>query len=83
MSEWTHADRQMCGKPIDLMARTSGPTQADILLNENSILAAKSQRILQSLLGPPTNGAQAKTKEELEEEDAGVFRPEPDELYGI
>jgi hypothetical protein len=62
------------------MAKTAGPTQADILLNENAILAARSQRILKSLLGPPTNGAQAKTEEELEEEDAEAFKPEPDEL---
>jgi hypothetical protein len=71
----------MSRKAIDPMARTTGPTQADILLNENSILASRSQRILQSLLGPPTNGGQPKTEEELEEEDAEVFKPEPDELY--
>jgi hypothetical protein len=63
------------------MAKTAGPTQADILLNENSILAARSRRILQSLLGPATNGAQAETEDELEWEDADVFTPEPDELY--
>jgi hypothetical protein len=65
------------------MARTTGPTQADILLNENSILAARSRRILQSLLGPPKDGAQAKTDEELEDEDAEAFKPEPDELYDM
>jgi hypothetical protein len=65
------------------MAKTTGPTQADILWNENAILAARSQRILQSLLGPPPNGAQAKTGEELDEEDAEAFKPEPDELYDV
>lgn len=72
---------RICRELIYLMAKTTGPTQADILLNENAILAARSQRLLQSLLGPPTNGAHAKTEEELEEEDAEVFQPGPDELY--
>jgi hypothetical protein len=63
------------------MAKTTGPTQADILLNENSVLAARSRRILQSLLGPAANGAQAETEDQLELEDADIFKPEPDELY--
>ena len=65
------------------MAKTVGPTQADILFNETAVLAARSRRILQSLLGPPTNGSTAKTEEELDEEDAEIFKPEPDELYDI
>jgi hypothetical protein len=65
------------------MAKTTSPTQAEILLNENAIFAARSQRILQSLLGQSTKGAQAKTGEELEEEDVDAFKPEPDELYDM
>ena len=65
------------------MAKTSGPTQADILLNETALLAARSQRILRSLLGPPANGTTAETEAELEVEDAEIFKPEPDELYDV
>ena len=63
------------------MAKT-GPTPAEILWNQNSILAARSQRILQSLLGHDARqGTETKAEEELEDEDAQVFQPVPDELY--
>jgi hypothetical protein len=65
-----------------LMAKTTGPTPAEILWNQNSILAARSQRILQSLLGHDARQASETTTEgELEDEDAQVFKPVPDELY--
>jgi hypothetical protein len=64
------------------MAKTTGPTPAEILWNQNSILAARSQRILQSLLGHDAKQApETKAEGELEDEDAEVFKPVPDELY--
>jgi hypothetical protein len=66
------------------MAKTTGPTPAEILWNQNSILAARSQRILQSLLGHDAKEAtETKAKGELEDEDAEVFKPVPDELYVV
>jgi hypothetical protein len=64
------------------MAKTTGPTPAEILWNQNSILAARSQRILQSLLGDDVRqGTETKAEGSLEDEDAQVFKPVPDELY--
>jgi hypothetical protein len=63
------------------MAKTR-PTPAEILWNQNSILAARSQRILQSLLGGDAKqGTKTKAEGSLEDEDAQVFKPVPDELY--
>jgi hypothetical protein len=64
------------------MAKTTGPTAAEILWNQNSILAARSQRILQSLLGHNAReGIESKAEGELEDDDAQIFKPMPDELY--
>ena len=69
-------------KPSNLMAKTTRPTPAEILWNQNSILAARSQRILQSLLGGDAKqGTKTKAEGSLEDEDAQVFKPVPDELY--
>ena len=65
------------------MAKTTSSVEADVLSNQKSLLSARSQRTLQSLLGPPKDGKEAKTQDELEEEDAEAFKPEPDELYDI
>lgn len=62
------------------MAKTTGPSQADVLLNESAVLLARSQQILHSLLGAPANGAPVETDQALEQEDTEVFKPEPDEL---
>ena len=70
-------------KAIDFMAKTTGPTQADILLNETALLTARSQQILRSLLGPLPNSTTARTEAELESEDAENFKPEPNELYDV
>jgi hypothetical protein len=69
-------------KPSNLMAKTTGPTPAEILWNQNSILAARSQRILQSLLGGDAKqGTKTQAEGSPEDEDAQVFKPVPDELY--
>jgi hypothetical protein len=64
------------------MAKTTGPTPAEILWNQNSILAARSQQILQSLLSHDAKQApETRAEGEPEDEDAEVFKPVPDELY--
>jgi hypothetical protein len=64
------------------MTKITTPTPAEILWNQNSILTARSQRILQSLLsGDAKQGTKTKAEESLEDEDAQVFNPVPDELY--
>lgn len=60
------------------MARTTAPTEADLLFNRSAIASAKSERILQALLGPrkAEDTAATKTVEEEEEEEAELFKPE-------
>jgi len=62
------------------MARTTTPTEADLVFNRSSIFAARSQRLLQALLGSqfPQDADNTKTTEQLEEEEAEVFKPESD-----
>ena len=67
-------------KSTDLMAKTTGAIDADILWNQASLLVARSQRALESLLGPPNKGNDAKAQAQLEREDAEAFKPEADEL---
>ena len=64
------------------MTKITTPTPAEILWNQNSILTARSQRILQSLLsGDAKQGTKTEAEGSLEDEDAQVFKPVPDELY--
>jgi hypothetical protein len=60
----------------------SQPSEAEIIFSRASVALAKSQRLIASWLPPPTDEELRNTKseEELEREEAEIFKAEP-ELY--
>ncbi|GAB7339601.1 hypothetical protein MBLNU457_6199t1 [Dothideomycetes sp. NU457] len=55
--------------------------EADVIFNRANLALARSQRLIQSWLGPaPTSSEAEKTEEELEKEDRELFKPEPETL---
>lgn len=79
----SRADRKLqsrFSRTVNPMSRTTRPPEADLVFSRSSLFAARSQRLLQALLGPqPSKDTDnAKTTEQLEEEEAEVFKPESD-----
>ena len=60
------------------MAKSSVPTEADLVFSRVSIAAARSRKLLESWsrLGDTERSATAQIPEELEDEDAEVFKPD-------
>jgi len=53
--------------------------EADVIFNRANLALARSQRLIQSWLGPaPTSDTAEKTEEVLEKEDQELFKPEPE-----
>ena len=62
------------------MPKSTLPTEADIIFNRAALRYARSQQLLQSILGPapPDSAAGRKTEAELEKEEAEIFKVEPE-----
>ena len=54
--------------------------EADVIFNRANIALARSQRLIQSWLGPASaeDTASQKTEEQLEKEDEEMFKAEPE-----
>ncbi len=67
------------------MAKSSAPTEADLVFNRVSIAAARSRKLLESWSRPgmKEDTATAQTAEKLEEEDAEVFKPDSESCSNL
>ena len=69
----------------DVMAKSKAPTEADLVFNRVSIAAARSRKLLQSWSRPGNTeeAATTQTAEELEEEEAEVFKPDSESYSSL
>jgi len=63
-----------------MLPKTKEPSEADIIFNRANVAHAKSQRLIASWLPPktPEELANAKSEEELEQEERELFAPIPE-----